>query len=86
MGTIDGFQTIQKGGNPMYEKCTKCQEVRKYLDSKTPKGWMPFAWGPEDEEPCHFYVISEDTPDPIYGEEQEVDTTKLCEVPNPERR
>jgi len=67
-------------------KCEKCLTVRAAMGGQTPRGWAPFAWGPSGEEPLHFYVFPEDTPDSAPGTAQEVPTTKLCEVADPERR
>ena len=68
-------------------RCWECKNLIEKLGRKTPKDWMPFAWGPSTEEPEHFYVLSEDTPEPPGPNiPQVVDTIKLCKVPSPERR
>jgi hypothetical protein len=64
-------------------KCLNCQRIAKSLNNKTPIGYKPFAWGNGDEEPQHFYVFSENTPECEDGELQQLDTIKLCEVSNP---
>jgi hypothetical protein len=57
-------------------KCKSCISVIRKLDHRSPVGWKPFAWGPSIEEPNHFYIFPEDTPD---NEVQELDVTKICD-------
>jgi hypothetical protein len=57
-------------------KCQQCVSTIKELGHRAPEGWRPFAWGPSVENPSHYYVFPEDTPD--IDESQELETERLC--------
>jgi len=67
-------------------KCSLCRRTSSTLGHKAPKGWLPFAWGSSTEDPQHFYVFPESTPEPKAGIPQELLVSRLCEVSSPECR
>lgn len=63
-------------------KCAKCLEVIAACGHKAPVGWRPFAWGPSDTDPVHYFVFPEAEKDV----EGEVSAEPICTIPNPVRR
>jgi len=43
----------------MSKRCTRCLERICELENRAPVGWLPFAWGPQSENPTHYYVTPE---------------------------
>jgi hypothetical protein len=66
-------------------KCDICLKVRVELGNKTPVGYLPFAWGNNDEKPRHFYVFKE-SDDINDNDIQLLDVIKLCVLENPIKR
>lgn len=70
----------------MMTVCFQCQMAVIDMGHKAPEGWLPFGWGPGHEDPQHYYVFSEDTPDSPNGQAQKLEVVRLCEIPNPVKR
>lgn len=70
------------------EKCSQCSQcihIIRELNNISPVGWKPFAWGFSEENPQHFYVFPEETPD-LDIDPQELAVRKICEIQNPVKR
>jgi hypothetical protein len=67
-------------------KCTYCVQRAQDLGNQCPVGYEVFGWGPNSEEPKHYYVTTEEEDDTFLKEPVEVDVIALCEIPNPIKR
>lgn len=67
----------------MSGKCKRCQEVILAMGRLAPVDWLPFAWGPGDSEPVHYFVFPESEKDKGGAEPEEVSATPICQVENP---
>lgn len=65
--------------------CQECIRVIKDLDKMAPVDYKPFAWGPENECPRHFYLIPETTVLQIEVS-YPVSVIPVCKVKNPQKR
>lgn len=64
-------------------KCEDCIRVIDAMGHLSPAGWLPFAWGPADEEPCHFHVFPDSEIDRGDNGPEEVSARPICQVENP---
>lgn len=63
-------------------RCSRCMALKIDLGDMTPLGWAPFAWGPEGEDPQHYYVIPEGT----NYDDGEVEALAICNIESPVSR
>lgn len=66
-------------------RCGKCIGVIDRMQYKSPKGYVPFGWGPNTEFPLHYYVYPESEPD-SEGFRKLLNVVKVCEIEDPQIR
>ena len=63
-------------------KCPRCEKTTEDMGHMTPLGWAGFAWGPQGEDPRHYYVI----PEGEDIEDEDIEVIALCNVESPVSR
>lgn len=67
-------------------KCTDCLRVIEAMGHLAPVGWLPFAWGPSNEDPTHYHVFPESEEERGSNGPEEVSATPICQLKNPVAR